>query len=151
MIRTAPYLNLVASTLGLFLPVAAAGIKAGLDDAAYKSIEENLDLGQKALTGLVGSAAAPGDILGKEGNRDPHGRGAELTSFSISDHLRAEYGGPEIARDGALRELQVLLKGKDPGFGGMKRVQNRRREYLWIHPSFEREFDPGLPEFPAPR
>jgi hypothetical protein len=39
-----------------------------------------------------------------------------------------------------LRKFQVLLKEKDPGFGGLVRVQNKRREFLWVHPQFVGEY-----------
>jgi hypothetical protein len=39
-----------------------------------------------------------------------------------------------------LRQLQVWLKEKDPGFGGLVRVQNKRQEFLWVHPQFEKEY-----------
>ncbi|MEH2271335.1 MAG: leucine-rich repeat domain-containing protein [Nostoc sp.] len=39
-----------------------------------------------------------------------------------------------------LRELHALLKEKDPSFGGLVRVQNKRREFLWVHPQFVDEY-----------
>ncbi|HEY9655606.1 MAG TPA: hypothetical protein V6C50_08950 [Crinalium sp.] len=52
-----------------------------------------------------------------------------------------EFEQGEIRAQGAmLRELQVLLKEKDPGFGGLARVQNKRREFLWVHPQFVSEY-----------
>ncbi len=44
------------------------------------------------------------------------------------------------ARGGTLRELQALLKARDPGFGGLVRVRNKRQEFLWVHPRFEGEY-----------
>ena len=44
------------------------------------------------------------------------------------------------AQGSLLRELHVLLKEQDPGFGGLARVQNKRREFLWIHPQFIDEY-----------
>jgi len=32
------------------------------------------------------------------------------------------------------------MKEKDPGFGGLVRVQNKRQEFLWVHPRFEKEY-----------
>lgn len=63
------------------------------------------------------------------------------------DHL-GRYRGPRATRGALLRELQVLLKKRDPGFGGLKRVQNKRREFLWIHPRFEKEYYPDPPVIP---
>jgi hypothetical protein len=41
-----------------------------------------------------------------------------------------------------LRELHALLKAQDPGhsFGGLERIQNKRPEFLWIHPQFLKEY-----------
>jgi internalin A len=39
-----------------------------------------------------------------------------------------------------LRQLHAWLKEKDPSFGGLVRVQNRRQEFLWVHPKFETEY-----------
>jgi internalin A len=40
----------------------------------------------------------------------------------------------------ALRELHAFLKEKDQRFGGLLRVQNKRREFLWIHPKFADQY-----------
>jgi hypothetical protein len=37
-------------------------------------------------------------------------------------------------------QLQVWLKEKDPTFGGLVRVQNKRQEFLWVHPQFTSEY-----------
>jgi hypothetical protein len=39
-----------------------------------------------------------------------------------------------------LRELHALIKEKDPSFGNLVRVRNKRQEYLWVHPQFESEY-----------
>jgi hypothetical protein len=44
-------------------------------------------------------------------------------------------GGATRAQGAVLRELHAFLKEKDPGFGGLLRVQNKRREFLWVHPA----------------
>ncbi|NUQ88749.1 MAG: hypothetical protein HOQ43_09840, partial [Glycomyces artemisiae] len=44
-----------------------------------------------------------------------------------------------------LRELQDLIREQDPTFGGLVRVRHRGR-YMWVHPRFEAEFNPGLPD-----
>ena len=49
--------------------------------------------------------------------------------------------GDKIRAQGAtLREFQTLLKAKDPGFGGLVRVLNKRQEFLWVHPQFAKEY-----------
>jgi hypothetical protein len=40
----------------------------------------------------------------------------------------------------ALAQLHALLKEKDPSFSGLVRVRNKRQEFLWVHPQFEKEY-----------
>jgi hypothetical protein len=35
---------------------------------------------------------------------------------------------------------QVWLKEKAPGFDGLIRGQNKRREFLWVHPQYEQDY-----------
>lgn len=57
----------------------------------------------------------------------------------------------ELAHTGALlRELHAVLADRTqltgrPSIGGLVRVRSRGR-YLWVHPRFEAELNPGLPE-----
>ena len=46
------------------------------------------------------------------------------------------------AQGSTLRELHALLKDKDPAnrFGGLVRVQNKRREFLWVHSQYRNEY-----------
>ncbi len=44
------------------------------------------------------------------------------------------------AQGATLREFQALLKARDPGFGGLVRVRNKRQEFLWVHEQFEGEY-----------
>jgi internalin A len=48
--------------------------------------------------------------------------------------------GTVRAQDAVLRQLHAWLKAEDPGFGGLIRVQNKRQEFLWVHPQFEAEY-----------
>lgn len=67
--------------------------------------------------------------------------GAAIGEFIGSADTTALEHGKEIRADGAtLRELHALLKAKDPGFGGLVRVMNKRQEFLWVHPQFEGEY-----------
>ncbi len=54
------------------------------------------------------------------------------------------FGGRCVVRTrGAMfRELHALLKVKDSSdsFGGLARVQNKRREFLWVEPRFSSEY-----------
>lgn len=93
-----------------------------LDDATFKGIQEELDLGQKSLDSVIKGSNAAVDWQTKRNSAE----------FEQGDAIRAE--------GAMLRELQVLLKEKDPGFGGLVRVQNKRREFLWVHPQFINEY-----------
>lgn len=44
------------------------------------------------------------------------------------------------AHGAILREVHTFLKDEDPGFGGLVRVQNKRREFLWVHERFVSEY-----------
>jgi internalin A len=120
--KAAPFLKVLTGTLSLVLPVASSAVKLALDDAAYKVIEEDLDLGQKCIEATLGGGEKIGEWLGS-------GEAADL-----------EHGEAIRARGSVLRELHSLLKEKDPGFGGLVRVQNKRQEFLWVHERFEEEY-----------
>ncbi len=70
------------------------------------------------------------------------------TSEDVDDWLTSDgdtelESGRGIRAQGAeLRELHALLKDKDRAnsFGGLVRVQNKRRESLWVHAQFESEY-----------
>ncbi|MEU6248348.1 COR domain-containing protein [Glycomyces sp. NPDC047010] len=44
-----------------------------------------------------------------------------------------------------LRDLHNLVREQDPTFGGLVRVRHRGR-YMWVHPRYEAQFNPGLPD-----
>jgi hypothetical protein len=93
-----------------------------LDDATYKGIQEELDLGQKSLEfGIKGTSSA-------------------VDWQTKQDAMEFEQGEAIRAQGSMLRELHTLLKEKDPGFGGLVQVQNKRREFLWVHPQFVDEY-----------
>jgi hypothetical protein len=59
----------------------------------------------------------------------------------------AEKEGPDAERTGiirangaVLREFQTWLKREDPSFGDLRRVLNKRQEFLWVHRNFEKEY-----------
>ena len=47
-VRIAPYLKLLSGLLSLVVPVAASATKLVLDEASYKRIEKQLELGEKS-------------------------------------------------------------------------------------------------------
>jgi len=121
--KAAPYLKILTGTLSLVLPVAASAPKLMLDEATYKGIQEELNFGQKSIESIL--------------------KGSDLAT-----NLSAETDAPDWqqgqaairAQGSILRQLHAVLKAKDPGFGGLVRVQNRRREFLWVHPQFVEEY-----------
>jgi len=40
----------------------------------------------------------------------------------------------------ALLLIHAMLKAKDPGFGRLVRVLNKRNEFLWVHENFAGEY-----------
>jgi C-terminal of Roc, COR, domain/Ras of Complex, Roc, domain of DAPkinase/Leucine rich repeat len=122
LVKVAPLLKIMSVTLGLILPVASSAIKFNMDDTTYKGIKEQLDLGQKSLEfALKGSDLA-------------------VNSQSKSATPNLEHGEAIRAQGSMLRSLHTLLKDKDPSFGGLERVENKRREFLWVHAQFMDEY-----------
>jgi Leucine-rich repeat (LRR) protein len=121
-VKAAPFLKVLTATLSLALPVASAATKLVLDDFTYKGIEKELELGQKSIeAGIKG-----GDEIG-----------AWLAQKDTPD---VERGDAIRAQGAILRQLHSWLKEKDPSFGGLVRVQNKRQEFLWVHKRFETEY-----------
>jgi Leucine-rich repeat (LRR) protein/GTPase SAR1 family protein len=120
--KSAPYLKFLTGTLGMVLPVASSAVKLALDETAYKLIEEQLDFGKSIIDATLGETAKLGDFLGT----------ADSTSLEHGVALRSD--------GSTLRELHALLKVKDPGFGGLVRVMNKRQEFLWVHEKFAGEY-----------
>jgi len=52
-VQAAPFLKVLASTLGLMLPVVAAGAKVALETTAYRDIEAQLGLGKTSAEALL--------------------------------------------------------------------------------------------------
>jgi hypothetical protein len=120
--KAGPYLKLLAGTLSLVLPVASSAVKLALDETAYKAIEEQLDFGKSVIDATLGEGTKIGEFMGD----------TDTTGLEHGEAIRA---------DGAsLRELHGLLKEKDPGFGGLVRVMNKRQEFLWVHPQYAGEY-----------
>lgn len=122
LVKAAPFLKIVSSTLGLVLPVVAATAKVALPEADYKGIEAQLALGKATAESLLKGGGQVGEWLSKD------------------DDLDLAPGSEIRAHGGTLRQLHAWLKEKDPTFGGLVRVQNKRQEFLWVHPQFEKEY-----------
>jgi hypothetical protein len=122
VVKAAPFLKVLAGTLSLVMPVASSATKLVLDEASYKGIEKQLDLGQKSLDSVLKGGEKAGSWLARSAAPD------------------LEQGEAVRAQGAVLRRLHAWLKEKDPSFGGLVRVQNRRQEFLWVHPQFEKEY-----------
>jgi hypothetical protein len=120
--KSAPYLKFLTGTLGMVLPVASAAVKLALDETTYKLIEEQLDFGKSIIDSAIGETAKISDFLG------------------AADSTNLEHGIAARANGSTLRELHALLKAKDPGYGGLVRVMNKRQEFLWVHKKFAGEY-----------
>jgi len=121
-VKAAPFLKVITSTLSLILPVASSVTKLVMDDAYYKGIEKELELGNKSIESAAkGIEKAEGFI-----------RRSEARDLEHEEGVRAQ--------GAILRQLHALLKEKDPSFGGLVRVRNKRQEFLWVHPQFEKEY-----------
>lgn len=120
--KATPFLKALTTTLSLMLPMAFSTNKLLLDDSTYKEIEKQLGFGKDCFDAILKGSGKISAWLGQDNSVD----------LPLGSAIRA---------DGAiLRELHTLLKGKDPGFGGLVRVMNKRREFLWVHPQFEKEY-----------
>lgn len=120
--KSAPLLKLMTSALSLALPVAASGLPLAIDKAAYDFFKDSIDFGKDIIDATL-SASDKAELWKDKGDDVdlPHGVG-----------IRAE--------NATLRELQSFLKEKDPGFGGLVRVMNKRQEFLWVHEKFAGEY-----------
>jgi len=121
-VKAAPLIKTMSTVLSLFLPLAGSAIKLNLDDTSYKAFEEQLDFGQKALESVLKSSDLATDWQSEH----------DTPNLGYGDTIRAE--------GFMLRTLHALLKEKDPSFGGLEKVQNNRREFLWVHPQFMKEY-----------
>lgn len=122
--RSAPFLKVLSGTLSLALPIAAPAAKLAMNAAAFDAIENQLDFGKACAESFLDAGQHVGDWL------------------SSDDTTQVESGRAVLAQGAMLRELHALLKEMDKagGFGGLVRVQNKRREFLWVHPQFVHEY-----------
>jgi len=122
VVKAAPFLKALTSTLSLVLPIAASATELILDDEAFKRIEKQLDFGQKCAESVV------------KAGEEIEGWTSSTEGFKLDDSEAVR------AQGATLRQLHAYLREKDPGFGGLVSVQNKRREFLWVHPRFVGEY-----------
>lgn len=122
LVQAAPFLKVLSGTLGLMLPVVATLPKVALLDIDYKKIESQLALGKSFAESLLKGGEQVGEWLTNDDGR------------------KIEPGIAVRANGAVLRQLHLWLTEKDLSFGSLVRVQNRRAEFLWVHPMFEAEY-----------
>ncbi|MEU8260784.1 COR domain-containing protein [Micromonospora sp. NPDC048999] len=127
LVQVAPYLNLIAKTLCLVVPVAGAAAGATWNEQLSSQAQKDLEL-MKALTDQL-----PTDIRLEQ----------DAPTSEASGQLTPAQGA-------ALRNFRYWLLKTDPqqGFGGLRRVQAPSGELLWVCPAHYPEYDPGLPILP---
>ncbi|HSG43084.1 MAG TPA: hypothetical protein VLA72_08005 [Anaerolineales bacterium] len=119
--RAVPFLKFMTGTLSLVLPVASSTLKV-TNDALTKTLQDQLSLGKNVIDAVAGEGKTLGEVIGS------------------ADSTNLERGIGSRAENATLRELHALLKAKDPGFGGLVRVLNKRNEFLWVHEKFAGEY-----------
>ena len=122
--KAAPVLKVLAGTLSLALPIAAPAAKLAMNATAYGAIEDQLKFGKECASSFLKAGDDVGDWL------------------SSGDDSELNAGRVQLAEGGQLRELHALLKKVDSNnaFGGLVRVQNKRREFLWVHEQFVNQY-----------
>ncbi|MFN8434814.1 MAG: COR domain-containing protein [Anaerolineales bacterium] len=120
--KSAPFLSLMTNALNLALPIAVAGAKIAIDKIIYEALEDYFTFGKEVIDASL-SASEKNELWKDKG-----------------DDLELSHGVSIRAENATLRELQSFLKEKDPGFGGLVRVMNKRQEFLWVHEKFASEY-----------
>lgn len=123
--KATPFLKLLSSTLSLVLPVAASTTQLMLDEATYKGLEEQLNLGKTSLDFLLKGGEQAGSWLARRDSPSLE-RGVDIEASE--------------AHGAQLRQLQVWLKAKDPGFGGLVRVLDKQNCFRWVHARFQDQY-----------
>ena len=120
--KSAPLLKLMANALSLALPIAASGANLVIDKAIYDSLEDYFNFGKEVIDATLSASDKAG------------------LWTDAGDYVDLPDGTAVLAENATLRELHSFLKEKDPGFGGLVRVMNKRQEFLWVHEKFAGEY-----------
>ena len=122
LLKAAPTLKVLATTLGAVLPVGAAATKLAVDEMAYPQFGDQLELGEVTANALIKEAGRAVTGIEREGPPLADGRGT----------VHAD--GP------TLRTLQSWLREEDASFGGLERVRDAHGRILWVHPRYKDEY-----------
>jgi hypothetical protein len=120
VLQMAPYVRFLTETMHLILPTTLSSNGTPAHTRAYEAIKKELTLAQKSF-----------DFILMQAKRSP---------VVIGTHPDDEENVGLL-----LRKLHMTLKKRDPEFGGLSRVQNKRNEFLWVHKRFIKEYYPDLP------
>ncbi|GAA2165422.1 MULTISPECIES: leucine-rich repeat domain-containing protein [Glycomyces] len=118
LFTAASWINAMSVLLNVALPDRTEGMSPYVSQTPWRAIEEQVLYTRHAFIDAR--------QIGRE----------DLTSIG------------DVRPDMLLRQLHASIRDSgDQGlnFGGLVRVRNRGR-YLWVHPRFEAELNPGLPE-----
>jgi hypothetical protein len=116
--------------LSLAVPIAPAAAGVLLDDATHQRLSASLNLMEKSAASFLDLTKSTGRWLRKKDVPQPAVDAMELQERTVS-----------------LRAVHALLKERDPAFGGLVRVQNRRYQYMWVHRRYVAEYYPDPPVF----
>jgi hypothetical protein len=95
---------------------------ASMPEQTYKDVENHLAFGKDVFDSFLKGSDRVTDWADKTDAPDlPHG---------VMQRVEGAF----------LREFHAFLKAKDPGFGGLIRVLNKRQEFLWVHERFAGEY-----------
>jgi hypothetical protein len=119
--KASPWIIPISKALSIGLPALNSAYQLGIDDQSYSQFKENLDFGQKSLEAV----AKTSDSF------------SQVSNEKLYD---LEVGEVTEARGSILREFQAIIKQKDPGFGGLEKVQTNQGKFLWVHPQFVGEY-----------
>jgi hypothetical protein len=120
LVKSAPILKLICTTLSIAVPVVGAGMKAALDEATRKTMDAWIDLTEKTFEGVFKLGERLDDLTVDHG---------------APDGTTSSGPWPQDRTEADLRRLHAWLREKDPGYGGLVRVY-KRNEVFWVHRQF---------------
>ena len=137
--KIAPYLNRITSILKLALPAVVPSFDLKLDDESFDKMSEQLKFSEIVISASLSGTHQLTDFASGE-SLTGQSQIEEASEQSDTEERDVEFGKSIESQGGSLRALQALLKEKDPTFGGLVRVMNKRQEFLWVHPTYVDEY-----------
>jgi Leucine-rich repeat (LRR) protein len=141
LVKAAPFLKILFTTLGAVLPVASAGAQiAGiLNPGAQTTLANQLELAEKSMD-LMGKSS---DMLGSWSDKqqqllteakpdDISNSVAWFTEQTLA--IRTDNSTPND--QSILRVIQQYLQKNHPDFGSLLPVRDAQRRRRWVHPRY---------------